>query len=99
MFLTEIDFSQDFPMFKNGGAEGFTFGAAYGSTIVGNLKHSGRIVGHQTEFSFDEVTVRTLLTIPDLILIYLRTTDLERRIFPCYFCILDYKSNWFIGIS
>lgn len=48
-------------MFKNEGDQGFTFDAAYGSTISGNLKHSGRIVGHQTEFSFDEVTVRTLL--------------------------------------
>lgn len=48
-------------MFKNGGAQGFTFDAAYGSTVVGNLKHSGRIVGHQAEFSFDEVTVCTLI--------------------------------------
>ncbi|KDQ22189.1 hypothetical protein PLEOSDRAFT_1109307 [Pleurotus ostreatus PC15] len=53
---SKIDFSQDLPMFKNEGDQGFTFDAAYGSTISGNLKHSGRIVGHQTEFSFDEVT-------------------------------------------
>ncbi|KAF4581694.1 hypothetical protein EYR40_002710 [Pleurotus pulmonarius] len=55
VYGSKIDFSQDFPMFKNGGTEELTFGAAYNSTIVGNLKHSGRIVGHQTEFSFDEV--------------------------------------------
>ncbi|KAF4573592.1 hypothetical protein AB1N83_010451 [Pleurotus pulmonarius] len=54
-YSSEIDFAEDFQMFNNGGAQQFTFSAAYKETTVGNLKHSGRIVGHQTEFSFDEI--------------------------------------------
>ncbi|KAF7436104.1 hypothetical protein PC9H_002930 [Pleurotus ostreatus] len=55
LYSSKIDFAQDFPMFNNGGAQEFTFSAAYSETTVGSLKHSGRIVGHQTEFSFDEI--------------------------------------------
>ncbi|KAF4574447.1 hypothetical protein EYR40_005827 [Pleurotus pulmonarius] len=56
VYGSKIDFSQDFPMFKDEGAQEFNFEAAYNSTIVGNAKHTGGIVGQQTEFALSDLS-------------------------------------------